>query len=97
MSAFEVDDEALTLPLDERVVSIRGGRLSVVGDKERIRVGTDRLLIGRSRGCGLVLNDPTVSKAHLELQATPGGVRAVDLKSSNGPPRGWLAVRGAPC
>ncbi|MGH7434567.1 MAG: sigma 54-interacting transcriptional regulator, partial [Polyangiaceae bacterium] len=40
--------------------------------------------IGRSRRCELVLDDPTVSSVHAEVQATPRGVRLVDLNSRNG-------------
>ena len=40
--------------------------------------------IGRSPSCELVLDDPTVSSVHAEVQATPRGVRLVDLNSRNG-------------
>jgi DNA-binding NtrC family response regulator len=88
MSVVEVDgDEAVTIPWsDERhVVSLRGGLIEVVGGGPRVRVGKEPLVIGRAaQRCGLVLRDPTVSKVHLELQATTRGVRAVDLNSFNG-------------
>jgi DNA-binding NtrC family response regulator len=42
------------------------------------------LLIGRSERCAIVLDDPNVSKVHAEVQATPRGVRLVDLQSRNG-------------
>ena len=77
------------------MVSLRGGRLEVVGEAARLQVGLDRLLVGRASECALVLRDPTVSKAHLELQATPRGVRAVDLKSCNGTRVGGLAITEA--
>lgn len=92
-------DDALTVPVpgskDAQVVSFRGGRLEVVGERARLQVGMDRLLVGRASECALVLNDPTVSKSHLELQATPRGVRAVDLKSCNGTRVGGLSITEA--
>jgi len=61
------------------------GVIEVVGGGPRVRVGKEPLAIGRAaERCGLVLRDPTVSKVHLELQATTRGVRAVDLNSFNG-------------
>jgi DNA-binding NtrC family response regulator len=44
----------------------------------------ERLHIGRSQACALVLDHPTVSKVHAEVQATPRGVHVVDLNSLNG-------------
>jgi len=75
-----------TRPLTESTgfVSVHGGRIEVVDEDARLQVGTERLLIGRSRRCHLVLDDTTVSAVHLEVQATPQGVRVVDQKSRNG-------------
>ena len=80
------DPSDLTRPLTESsgFVSVRGGRIEVVDEDGRLQVGTDRLLIGRSRRCHLVLDDTTVSAVHVEVQATPQGVRVVDQKSRNG-------------
>src|SRR5580704_15545150 len=77
-------DEALTVPWEPRVLSVRGGRIEVVGEAASVLVGMEPLHIGRSQRCALVLNDPTVSKVHVEVQATPRGVRLVDLNSRNG-------------
>jgi DNA-binding NtrC family response regulator len=77
-------DEALTVPWEPRVLSVRGGRIEVVGEAASVLVGMEPLHIGRSQRCALVLNDPTVSKVHVEVQATPRGVHLVDLKSLNG-------------
>lgn len=86
MSATDVDDDDdLTIELpQERVLSLRGGRVEVVGEATSVRVEMDRLHIGRSDRCALVLNDQTVSKVHAEVQATPRGLRVFDLKSLNG-------------
>jgi transcriptional regulator with PAS, ATPase and Fis domain len=55
-----------------------------VGETASVPVGMERLHVGRSQRCALILDDPTVSKVHAEVQATPRGVRVVDLNSLNG-------------
>jgi hypothetical protein len=45
------------------------------------------VVVGRSRGCDLVVDHPTVSRHHLELRALEGAWLAVDLGSTNGT---WL-------
>jgi transcriptional regulator with PAS, ATPase and Fis domain len=79
-------DEALTiaLPQETHVLSLRRGRIEVVGATAYVPVDMERLHIGRSQRCALVLDDPTVSKVHAEVQATPRGLRVVDLNSRNG-------------
>jgi DNA-binding NtrC family response regulator len=87
MAAPDVDaDDALTVPLSQQthVLSLRGGRIEVVGEDASVPVDMERLHIGRAKRCALVLDDPTVSKVHAEVQATPRGVRLVDLNSLNG-------------
>ena len=49
-----------------------------------------RIVVGRSRGCDVVMPQPTVSRHHLELRALDGAWLAVDLGSSNGT---WLMGR----
>ncbi len=86
-AAVDIDpDEALTVALaqETHVLSLRGGRIEVVGEAASFPVDMERLHIGRSQRCALVLEDPTVSKVHAEVQATPRGVRVVDLNSRNG-------------
>jgi hypothetical protein len=48
------------------------------------------IVVGRSRGCDVVMPEPTVSRQHLELRALDGAWLAVDLGSSNGT---WLMGR----
>ena len=48
------------------------------------------IVVGRSRGCDVVVPQPTVSRRHLELRALDGAWLAVDLGSSNGT---WLIGR----
>jgi hypothetical protein len=47
-------------------------------------------VVGRSRGCDVVVDEPTVSRHHLELRALEGAWLAVDLGSTNGT---WLLGR----
>ena len=80
----DADEAHPTVPRETHVLSLRGGRIEVVGESASVPVGMDRLHIGRSKRCALVLDDPTVSNVHAEVQATPRGVRIVDLHSRNG-------------
>ncbi|HEX2102102.1 MAG TPA: DUF1707 and FHA domain-containing protein [Solirubrobacteraceae bacterium] len=51
----------------------------------------DTVVVGRSSGCDIVLEDPTVSRRHLELRpAGDGRWLAVDVGSLNGT---WLVDR----
>jgi len=85
MAADLDEDEAFpTVPQETHVLSLRRGRIEVVGEAASVPVDIERLHIGRSPRCALVLDDPTVSKVHAEVQATPRGVRIVDLNSRNG-------------
>jgi hypothetical protein len=59
-------------------------RAMLVGNGKRTVVSGDRLLVGRSRDCDLVLDDPNVSRRHMELRRDRVGWVAVDLGSTNG-------------
>jgi hypothetical protein len=48
------------------------------------------LVIGRSSSCDVMVDDPTVSRRHLQLRALDGAWLAVDLGSMNGT---WLLGR----
>lgn len=48
------------------------------------RLGESTVLLGRGMSCGIVLNDPTVSRRHFNIMRTTGGYRLVDLGSGNG-------------
>lgn len=52
-----------------------------------------RLTIGAAEGCSLRLHDPTVSRFHAELEATPFGIAVRDLGSTNGTAIGPARVR----
>ncbi|MFO0763074.1 MAG: sigma 54-interacting transcriptional regulator [Byssovorax sp.] len=52
-----------------------------------------RVTIGSAEGVTLRLSDPTVSRFHAELEATPHGIAVRDLGSTNGTHLGAVAVR----
>jgi pSer/pThr/pTyr-binding forkhead associated (FHA) protein len=55
-----------------------------VGGGKRTVLSGNRLLIGRSRDCELVLDDPNVSRRHAELRRQEGAWIVADLGSTNG-------------
>jgi transcriptional regulator with AAA-type ATPase domain len=81
-----MNEDATTQPFSEtaEVVSVCGGRIEVLDEDASLQVGVKPQMIGRSPRCDLVLDDRTVSALHVEVQATPLGVRVLDLKSRNG-------------
>lgn len=59
-------------------------RAMLVGEGRRTVVSGDRLVVGRSRDCDLVIDDPNVSRRHLEVRRDGAGWVAADLGSTNG-------------
>jgi hypothetical protein len=59
-------------------------RALLVGEGKRTVVSGERLVVGRSRECGLVVDDPNVSRRHMEVRRDDAGWVAVDLGSTNG-------------
>jgi hypothetical protein len=56
----------------------------LVGEGRRSVLSGQRVLIGRSRECDIVVSDPNVSRRHIELRRGERGWAAVDLGSTNG-------------
>jgi hypothetical protein len=56
----------------------------LVAEGRRNVLGGDRVLVGRSRECDVVLSDANVSRRHIELRRGERGWAAVDLGSTNG-------------
>jgi pSer/pThr/pTyr-binding forkhead associated (FHA) protein len=65
-------------------MSERRGRGYVIADGKRNVLAGERLTIGRSRECEVVVDDPNVSRRHAELRKTIEGWMVVDLGSTNG-------------
>jgi FHA domain-containing protein len=59
-------------------------RALLVGEGRRTALSGERLLVGRSRECDLVLEDPNVSRKHAELRREDGRWLIADLGSTNG-------------
>jgi serine phosphatase RsbU (regulator of sigma subunit) len=57
---------------------------SIDGPGEVVPLRTDRVLVGRSRDCDLVLPDVLLSRRHAEILRTADGWRVRDLDSMNG-------------
>jgi len=53
-------------------------------EERRIDLREGEITLGRSRGCGVVLRDPSVSRGHALLSVRQGRVTLQDLRSSNG-------------
>jgi hypothetical protein len=56
----------------------------LVSEGRRNMLSGQRVMIGRSRECDIVVNDPNVSRRHIELRRGERGWAAVDLGSTNG-------------
>jgi hypothetical protein len=56
----------------------------LVTEGRRNILSGERVMIGRSRECDIVVNDPNVSRRHIELRRGERGWAAVDLGSTNG-------------
>ncbi len=54
----------------------------------------DRVVVGRSKSADIVIGDPSVSRAHLELRCDDEGWYAVDLGSTNGSTVGGRPLDG---
>jgi pSer/pThr/pTyr-binding forkhead associated (FHA) protein len=65
-------------------VEVLGGTLTSKDGQQFVQIQPEPLVLGRAAGCALVINDPKVSSAHVEITATPLGVRIRDLGSRNG-------------
>ncbi|HEY7630206.1 MAG TPA: DUF3662 and FHA domain-containing protein [Thermoleophilaceae bacterium] len=60
------------------------GRALLVGDGRRTVLSGARVVLGRSRDCDVVLDDPNVSRRHAELRRQGETWMVADLGSTNG-------------
>jgi hypothetical protein len=77
---YSVDREARRL----EAPPVADGRAMLVADGKRTVLSGSRFLIGRSRDCDLMLDDPNVSRRHAELRKEHGAWIVADLASTNG-------------
>jgi Protein of unknown function (DUF3662)/Inner membrane component of T3SS, cytoplasmic domain len=60
------------------------GRGYITADGKRHMLAGERMTIGRSRECEILIDDPNVSRRHAELRKTIEGWMIADLGSTNG-------------
>jgi transcriptional regulator with GAF, ATPase, and Fis domain len=84
---LRLDDATGTLRARRYELEITGG-----ADAGRKLLVTGRSIVGTSPNADLQLNDPTVSRHHVELDPRPEGVRIRDLESRNGTTLGGLKL-----
>jgi len=72
-------------------------RIRVAGSEDRIHpIGEGAIRLGRSPECDVVIDQPWISRRHLELRALPdGGLHLRDLDSRNPPRFGGIERREA--
>ena len=75
-------DKAAPPPSD--FMSKPRGRGYITFEGKRTLLAGERMTIGRSRECEIVIDDPNVSRRHAELRKTIDGWMVVDLGSTNG-------------
>ncbi len=68
----------------DQVVTTLRGEVVDGPDKGRSVTGTEAISVGTARDNALALGDFTVSRYHLEVTASPGGIVVADLGSTNG-------------
>jgi hypothetical protein len=60
------------------------GRALLVGAGKRTVLTGDRMTLGRSRECDIVIDDPNISRQHAEFKRASGTWAIADLGSTNG-------------
>ncbi len=95
------DDAATDVVSRQQVPVVTTYRLEVVQGPDkgaRFVVAADapsRSLVGCGPSCGILLNDRSASRRHATLDVEAGGLRIIDLESTNGTFVGALRVRDA--
>jgi hypothetical protein len=81
--------DRLSQPLEERARARESSAL-LAFDGKRVVVGAGGAVLGRSRSCDVVIDDPNVSRRHAEVRPRGGSWVLADLGSTNG-----VSVNGA--
>ncbi len=79
----------------DQVVTTLRGEVVEGPDKGRSVTGSEAISVGTARDNALALGDFTVSRYHLEVTASPGGIVVSDLGSTNGTFVGAVRVERA--
>jgi len=75
-------DQEVARPLEPEAPPVR--RALLVGADRRTVLSGDRVVLGRSRDCDIVVDDPNVSRHHAEVRPDGEDWVVVDLGSTNG-------------
>jgi pSer/pThr/pTyr-binding forkhead associated (FHA) protein len=54
------------------------------GEERVLELGADKITIGRSKECSVVINDPKASREHCRIEKTQEGFLLTDMDSKNG-------------
>jgi hypothetical protein len=81
-------------PLEERART-RDQKALLVHDGRRLVVGPGGVVVGRSRQCDIVLEDPNISRRHLEVRPRGGSWVLADLGSTNGSRLNGRTIEGS--
>jgi hypothetical protein len=81
-------------PLEERART-RDQKALLVYDGRRLVVGPAGAVVGRSRQCDIVLQDPNVSRRHIEVRPRGGSWVVADLGSTNGSRLNGRSIEGS--
>lgn len=81
-------------PLEERART-RDQKALLLHDGRRLVVGSGGVVVGRSRQCDIVLEDPNISRRHLEVRPRGGSWVVADLGSTNGSRLNGRPVEGS--
>jgi len=81
---YSADRAAARVLEPERPRRGPGRRAVLAGDGRRAVIDGDPFVIGRSRDCDLVIDDPNISRRHAELRGEGDSWRIADLGSTNG-------------
>lgn len=93
---FEEDLELAKGSFKLTAASVQGNAVPVTTDEQsqdcplleingsQYLLTKEKTILGRGSGCDIVIDDPGISRKHLEIDVTPNGVIARDLGSTNG-------------
>jgi hypothetical protein len=76
--------ESATVQFSAAEAAAAGADLALLVDGRRVPLDAPSLVLGRSSGCDLVLDDANASRRHAELRRRGDSVTIVDLDSTNG-------------
>jgi Protein of unknown function (DUF3662)/Inner membrane component of T3SS, cytoplasmic domain len=81
-------------PLEERART-RDQKALLIHDGRRLVVDPAGVVVGRSRQCDIVLEDPNISRRHLEVRPRGGSWVVADLGSTNGSRINGRSIEGS--